>query len=56
VANPVDGRVYIAICVQNDDCLTSEDVVVDPWELTLSDTGLTVLEMVRPRAAVARRA
>jgi hypothetical protein len=56
VMEPEDGRVYVAICVQTEDGLLSEDLVVDPWDLALPECGRTMIDTVKARAPVRRRA
>jgi hypothetical protein len=51
VVEPIDGRVYITICVHSDGTNSPEDVCVDPWEICFPGNGRITIETVKRRQA-----
>lgn len=51
ILDPVDGRVYITICVTSDGTHSPEDVSVDPWELCFPGSARITIETVKRREA-----
>ena len=55
VVCPIDGRVYVSICVKTKDGHTSETITVDPWELCLPTPSRTIIPSIQNRSAVVPR-